>query len=107
MPRYGLRAFCDFGKRLLVKIKCNLDFDARRDIGFLDKIDPETGEVLKTAEELVLEACREHPNLRPCAKRGHDGKPNRWVEKARGCILNNGKSRCEKCVEVIREEGGE
>ena len=104
MPRYGLRVSCDFGKRLpVVKIKCRLDFDARRDIGLCDIIDPETGEVLKTAEEALIEGCREHPDLRPCSKRGPDGKPNRWVEKRRGCILQGGKIRCEHCLEVIED----
>ena len=90
-----------------MKIRCRLDFDARRDLGLIDRVDPETGEVLQTAEEHVVEACKRHPDLRPCAKRGPDGKPFRWVEKRRGCILQGGKRRCEHCVEVIYEDGDE
>ena len=85
-----------------MKIKCRLDFDPRADLGIIDLIDYETGEVLKTAEDAVLEACREHPNLRPCAKQGADGKPNRWVEKRRGCLRGK-HGRCENCLEVIEE----
>lgn len=86
-----------------MKIKCHLDFDARADLGLMDRIDSETGEVLKTAEDAVMEACRDHPDLRPCAKRGPDGKPYRWVEKRRGCLRGK-HGRCENCLEVIEEE---
>ena len=87
-----------------MKIRCKLDVDVRRDLGLIDRIDPETGKVIQTAKEYVIEACKRHPDLRPCAKRGPDGKPARWVEKRRGCILNNGKSRCENCLQVIEDE---
>ena len=90
-----------------MKIRCKLDVDVRRDLGLIDRIDPETGRVIQTAKEYVIEACKRHPDLRPCAKRDRDGKPNRWVEKRRGCILQGGKKRCENCLEVIREEGDE
>ena len=86
-----------------MKIKCRLGFDPHKDIGILDRIDPDTGEVLKTAMEITKEECEKHPDLRPCAKRDRNGIPNRWVEKRRGCILNGGKRRCEQCVEVIEE----
>ena len=85
-----------------MKIRCRLDFDPRADLGLMDLIDYETGEVLKTAEQAVLELCREHPDLRPCAKRGPDGKPNRWVEKRRGCLRGK-HGRCPECLEVIEE----
>lgn len=86
----------------MLKIRCRLDFDVRKDLGLIDRVDPETGEVLKTAEETMAELCREHPDLRPCAKRGADGRPHRWVEKRRGCILGK-HGRCEHCLEVIEE----
>jgi len=92
---------------LRMKIKCKLGFDVRKDIGLCDIIDRETGEVLKTAEEVFEQLIREPSDTRPCAKRDRDGKPNRWVEKRRGCILQGGKRRCEHCVEVIYEDGDE
>lgn len=79
-----------------MKIRCRLDFDVRQDLGLEDLIDPETGEVLKTAEDAMADLCREHPDLRPCAL-------HRWVEKRRGCLMNGGRRRCENCVEVIKE----
>lgn len=88
-----------------MKILCRLKFDVRRDLGLIDRVDPETGEVIQTAEDYVIEACKKHPDLRPCAKRGADGKPARWVEKRRGCLLQGGKVRCEHCAKVIYEEG--
>lgn len=78
-----------------MKIRCNLDFDARTDLGLIDIVDTETGEVLKTAEDAVAEACLEHPALRPCAL-------HRWVEKRRGCMRGK-RGRCEHCLEVIEE----
>ena len=87
-----------------MKIRCRLDFDVRRDLGLIDRVDPETGEVIKSAEVTMAELCRKHPDLRPCAKRGPDGKPFRWVEKRRGCIMLGGKRRCQHCVEVIDEK---
>ena len=86
----------------MLKIRCGLDFDPYKDLGLCDKVDPETGEVIQTAWEAVIEGCREHPDIRPCAKRGLDGKPFRWVEKRRGCILGK-HGRCEYCLEVIEE----
>jgi len=89
---------------LRMKIKCKLGFDVRKDIGLCDIIDRETGEVLKTAEEVFEQLIREPSDTRPCAMRGPDGKPARWVEKRRGCIMQGGKSRCEHCLEVIEDE---
>ena len=88
-----------------MKILCRLKFDVHKDLGLIDRVDPETGEVIQTAEDYVREACSGYTDIRPCAKRGKDGRPARWVEKRRGCLLQNGKRRCEHCLKVIYEEG--
>ena len=90
-----------------MKILCRLKFDVHKDLGLIDRVDSETGEVIQTAEDYVREACKGHSDIRPCAKRGPDGKPARWVEKRRGCLLQGGKVRCEYCEKVIYEEGDE
>ena len=75
----------------MLRVVCKLPVDARIHAGCCDKVDEATGEVLKTAEELMKEACASHPNLRPCGLKT-DMMNGGWAVKA----------TCRKCPHLKR-----
>jgi|GEM_PF-6777381 len=75
----------------MLRVVCDLPVDARIHAGCCDKVDATTGEVLKTAEELMKEACASHPNLRPCGLKT-DMMNGGWAVKA----------TCRKCQHLKR-----
>jgi len=75
----------------MLRVVCDLHVDARIHAGYTDVIDEATGEIVKTAEDLMKEACERNPELRPCARKTD--------------ILNGGwaeKKTCRKCPHMKR-----
>ena len=74
----------------MLRVVCDLPVDARIHAGFCDKVN-EDGTVVATAEELMKEACAQHPDLRPCGLKTD--------------MLNGGwavKATCRKCPHLKR-----
>ncbi len=76
-------------------LRCRHRLTDPRLAGYCDQIDPETGEVLKSAWDALREAARRSPDLRPCPRfRGSRGTWN-WIYR----------TTCLKCPDAVRVEG--
>ena len=74
---------------LMLRVVCSLSVDPVRHAGCCDEVDPETGEILKTPEQVMMELAAQYPRLRPCG-RETDFLHGGWVEKK--CC-----TRCKNC----------
>ena len=73
----------------MMRVVCRLPVDPILHAGCRDEVDSETGKVVKTAKQAMMELAAQSPNLRPCPKK--TGFLNGgWVEK-KSC------KRCMNC----------
>lgn len=80
----------------MLRVVCSLPVDPKRHLGCVDTIDPQTGEVIRTAEQAMYEAAALHPELRPCGRETEMLRGG-WAEKT-SC------KRCKNCKKWWEEE---
>lgn len=73
-----------------IPIGCRRRLPSPELAGFVDVVDPETGEVLKSAVDALREAAARSPDLRPCPRRRWN-----WIYR----------TTCRKCPEAVWEKG--
>ena len=77
---------------LMSEVRCRHRLPNPEAAGYCDKLDPETGEVIKSAMDALKEAARRSPDLRPCPLHKGTRGTWHWIER----------KWCEKCPEAIR-----
>ena len=76
-------------RQSVLRVVCKLQVDPVRHLGCMDVIDAETGEVLKTAKDVMMEQAAQYPDLRPCGRETEFLRGG-WAEK-KSC------KRCKNC----------
>ena len=74
----------------MLRIVCTLPVDPKRHLGCVDIIDQQTGEVIKTAEQVMRDKAKDQQEeLRPCGRETEYMRGG-WADK-KSCI------RCKNC----------
>lgn len=72
-------------------LRCRHRLPGPEAAGYCDRVDSETGEVIRSGWDALREAAKRHPELRPCPRhRGRRGTWN-WIYRA----------TCAKCPDAV------